>query len=57
MPVEWAWLKPQPRIELPDRGLFLKAGGGCMALLLHGLTGSPAGTEETLPITPSAAAA
>ena len=42
MPVEWAWLKPQPRIELVDRGLFLRADGGCVALLLHGLTGSPA---------------
>ena len=42
MPVEWAWLRPQPRVELADRGLFLEADGGCMALLLHGLTGSPA---------------
>ena len=42
MPVEWAWLEPQPRVELPDRGLFLEADGSCVALLLHGLTGSPA---------------
>ena len=42
MPVEWARLQSQPRVELADRGLFLEADGGCVALLLHGLTGSPA---------------
>ena len=41
MAVEWAWIKPQPPIELADRGIFLPAGGACMVMLLHGLTGSP----------------
>ena len=42
MPVEWAWLKRQPPIDLPDRDVVLRGDGGCSALLLHGLTGSPA---------------
>ena len=41
MPVEWAWIKPQPPVALTDRGIFLPAEGNCMAMLLHGLTGSP----------------
>lgn len=41
MPVEWAWLGLQHPVELPDRGLFLQAEGGCRVLLLHGLTGTP----------------
>ncbi len=41
MAVEWAWIKPQRPIELADRGIFLPAGGACMVMLLHGLTGSP----------------
>jgi len=41
MTIEWARLKPEPRAEVPDRGIFLQARGGSLALLLHGLTGSP----------------
>ncbi len=41
MSVEWAYLRPQNRVELSDRGLFLPADGKCHVLLLHGLTGSP----------------
>ena len=41
MAVEWAWVKPQRPVDLPDRGIFLEADGGCLVLLLHGLTGSP----------------
>ena len=42
MPVEWAWLKRQPPVDLPDLDVVLRGDGGCSALLLHGLTGSPA---------------
>ena len=42
MPVEWAWIGPQPRVELPDRGMFRPGEGNCVVMLLHGLTGSPA---------------
>jgi carboxylesterase len=41
MAVEWAWVRPQNKIELPDRGIFLAADGGCIVMLLHGLTGTP----------------
>jgi carboxylesterase len=41
MAVEWAWIRPQRPVELKDRGLFLQAEGGCMVMLLHGLTGTP----------------
>lgn len=41
MAVEWAWIRPQRPVEPKDRGLFLEAGGGCMVMLLHGLTGTP----------------
>jgi len=41
MAVEWAWVRPQNEVELPDRGIFLPADGGCMVMLLHGLTGTP----------------
>src|SRR4051812_30604073 len=41
MSVEWAYLRPQNRVELDDQGLFLPADGKCHVLLLHGLTGSP----------------
>jgi carboxylesterase len=41
MAVEWAWVKPQQPVELKDRGIFLQAEGGCMVMLLHGLTGTP----------------
>jgi len=41
MSVEWAWIKPQRAVELPDRGIFLPAEGACSVMLLHGLTGSP----------------
>jgi carboxylesterase len=41
MSVEWARLRRQTPVELEDRGLFLKAEGGCRVMLLHGLTGSP----------------
>jgi len=41
MAVEWAWVKRQRPVALPDRGIFLPAEGGCTVLLLHGLTGSP----------------
>lgn len=41
MAVEWAWIKPQDPVQLPDRGIFLQAEGGCRVMLLHGLTGSP----------------
>jgi carboxylesterase len=41
MAVEWAWINPQRPVEIADRGIFLSAEGGCMVLLLHGLTGSP----------------
>jgi carboxylesterase len=41
MAVEWAWIKPQAPIEVADRGIFLQAEGGCLVMLLHGLTGSP----------------
>ncbi|MBI3376717.1 MAG: alpha/beta fold hydrolase [Betaproteobacteria bacterium] len=41
MAVEWAWIKPQRPVDLPDRGIFLPAEGRCMVMLLHGLTGSP----------------
>src|SRR5712692_1569824 len=42
MTVEWAWLKPQRAVEPVDRGIFLRANGGCRVMLLHGLTGCPA---------------
>jgi carboxylesterase len=42
MTIEWGWLRPKARVALPDRGVFLQARGGSLALLLHGLTGSPA---------------
>jgi len=42
MAVEWAWIGPQPSVELPDRGTFLPGEGNCVVMLLHGLTGSPA---------------
>ncbi|HTQ76468.1 MAG TPA: alpha/beta fold hydrolase [Burkholderiales bacterium] len=42
MPVEWAWLEARRRDDVPDRGLKLPPRGGCVTLLLHGLTGSPA---------------
>ena len=41
MAVEWAWVRPQRAVELPDRGIFLPAEGDCMVMLLHGLTGTP----------------
>ncbi len=42
MSLEWAWIRPQNRVPVPDRGLFLNGhGGGCQVLLLHGLTGTP----------------
>lgn len=41
MPVEWAWIKLQQPVAPADRGLFLEAGGDCMVMLLHGLTGTP----------------
>ncbi|MEI6722344.1 MAG: alpha/beta fold hydrolase [Betaproteobacteria bacterium] len=41
MAVEWAWIKPQRPVEPKDRGIFLQAEGGCMVMLLHGLTGTP----------------
>jgi carboxylesterase len=42
MPVEWAWLEARRRSDVPDRSLKLPPRGGCVVLLLHGLTGSPA---------------
>jgi len=42
MSLEWGWIKKQRPVELADRGIFLAADGGCVVLLLHGLTGSPA---------------
>ena len=42
MAIEWARLKPQRTVELADRGIFLRADGGCRVMLLHGLTGCPA---------------
>jgi carboxylesterase len=42
MTIEWGWLRSKAKVALPDRGIFLQARGGSMALLLHGLTGSPA---------------
>ena len=41
MAVEWAWVKRQTPVGLPDRGIFLAADGPCMVMLLHGLTGTP----------------
>lgn len=41
MAVEWAWIKPQRPVEPKDRGIFLQAEGGCMVMLLHGLSGTP----------------
>ena len=41
MAVEWAWVGPQRAVALPDRGIFLPADGGCVVMLLHGLTGTP----------------
>ena len=41
MAIEWGWIGRQKRIEIPDRGISLSADGGCMVLLLHGLTGTP----------------
>lgn len=41
MAVEWAWVRPQRPIDLPDRGMFLEADGDCTVMLLHGLTGTP----------------
>ena len=42
MPVEWAWLKRRPPVDLPDLDVVLQGDGGASVLLLHGLTGSPA---------------
>ena len=41
MAVEWAWVKPVPPVDITDCGIFLEAPGGCVVMLLHGLTGSP----------------
>ena len=42
MSVEWAWVRPQNPVAAHDRGLFLSADeGGCVVMLLHGLTGTP----------------
>ena len=42
MAIEWAWVRRQQRVEVADCGISLAADGGCMVLLLHGLTGTPA---------------
>jgi carboxylesterase len=42
MSLEWGWLAPRARIEVPQDGLDLRGEGGCRVLLLHGLTGCPA---------------
>ena len=42
MTIEWAWLRREKPVEISDRGISLAADGGCVVLLLHGLTGTPA---------------
>jgi carboxylesterase len=39
--IEWAWLGREQPVELPDRGIYLRGTRPCIALLLHGLTGTP----------------
>lgn len=40
MKLEWAWLRGQTPVPVPDNEIVLQ-GEGCRALLLHGLTGTP----------------
>ena len=42
MPIEWGWFGKQRSIEPPDGGFALPGESGCLVLLLHGLTGTPA---------------
>lgn len=41
MAIEWGWVGRGQSVELPDRGIALRADKGCRILLLHGLTGTP----------------
>lgn len=41
MAVEWAWLRHQDPVQLPDKGLKMTSGKHCSIVLLHGLTGTP----------------
>jgi carboxylesterase len=40
MKLEWAWLRDQRPVAVPDNEIVLD-GTGCRVLLLHGLTGTP----------------